>query len=75
MRVLVLWEHEHERREAENLANVLVSLSPSLAAEAEADVDGNVTYRFTGHNLPKVIVRAASWASHFDQLMRTLLEI
>lgn len=76
MRVLVLWEHERERADAENLANVLVSLSPSLAADAEVDKDGAVSMKFNGRrSVPKVVVRCASWASHFDQLMRSLLEV
>ena len=74
MRVLVCWENEAERDDAENLANVLVSLAPSLAADGQLDRDGNLTIRHGSGVRPKVLVRAASWASHFDQLMRSLLD-
>jgi hypothetical protein len=75
MRILVLWEHEREQQDAENLANVLVTLAPSLAVEGDVK-DGALTMKFHNHRgLPKVLVRVASWHSHFDQLMRSLLEV
>jgi hypothetical protein len=76
MRILVLWEHEREQQDAENLANVLVNLAPSLAADAVVGEGGSVEMRFgRDRGVPKVLVRVASWQSYFDQLMRSLLEV
>jgi hypothetical protein len=73
----VLWENEREIPAAENLANVLASLAPSLASDAEVDKHGGVEMKFgqPGRSVPKVRVLAASWASYFDQLMRSMLEV
>lgn len=74
-----MWEGEGERDIAENFAEVLTHLAPQLAG-ANLNTRGGqgtvtVEYGTKIPRLPRVLVRAASWASYFDQLMRMTLDV
>lgn len=72
MKVVVLWEDSREIEMAENLANVLVSLAPTLCM-AEVDKNGGVTQTFR-HNMavPKVGVQARSFTDLFRRVPKKI---
>lgn len=74
MRVLVVWENPRERREAENLAEVLQNMSPMLAG-AKVDGDGGVTINHANQALPKVPVQCGNWTDHMDAFTRAMLKL
>jgi hypothetical protein len=74
MKVLVVWEDPRERDEAENLAEVLQSMSPTLAG-ARLDDHGGVSIIHAGQKLPKVAVQCGNWTDHMDAFTRAMLKV
>lgn len=74
MKVLVVWEDPRERDEAENLAKVLITMSPTLAG-ARMDEHGGVVINHANQAVPNVAVQCGNWSDHMDVFTRAMLQV